>query len=487
MFKGIKMLALSVLTMGSLVAAGAGIAQQDAKVAEAESDHSKIIRIYFSSSWDNDSDYKCNGVTMKKTSTNPDEYISSYGNYVADLTPVTDLTSITGPQFRQWNWFDVIPDSETAKTYNSSTSGKINHSFKLGCQYTITNTGWLYDYNNQYKGYKYSITDHGEIDQKATVTLNANGGKFADGKTTISKEVKSVDDFEKPTNDDENLMFFGWYDDASGNTESTSIKDGNTYYAKWVPAKVVYFNPNGKWTNTTNIYVYTFRDTIPDGSLNPKEMMGGWPGTNITSSKVVENGKTLYSVKLPVSAANDGTIFNNGNGNGAQTNDLVIPNDYKNCYTITGAGVDKDGTKVYPGAWEKYSKNNFAVYAQSQVSGSNYNVRFWGTIDNEDVSEFSYVGFKFVAITEEGKRSSEVIISVDTVYSEVTYMGENGVERLTREKYETSYFYFYTITDVPVGTKFEVTPVAKIIDKDFVAQGVMKTFTVIAAGEVSVK
>ena len=80
MLKGIKMLALSVLTMGSLVAAGTGLAKQDAKVAEA-ADHSNIIRIYFNSSWDNDSDYKCNGQAMTKTSSNTTEYVTGYGNY----------------------------------------------------------------------------------------------------------------------------------------------------------------------------------------------------------------------------------------------------------------------------------------------------------------------------------------------------------------------------------------------------------------------
>lgn len=129
-----------------------------------------------------------------------------------------------------------------------------------------------------------------------------------------------------------------------------------------------------------------------------------WPGTRMTQESSIDS--YTWSINRP-SGNYDTVIFVrvNGSGNiadwGAQTNDLTIPTDTKNFYTISSSTAQwsGDGKKV-SGSWSNYhsvdpssTNNQFYVYDPKSKLGSTFaNINVYGFGEGVTIKSMDWPG-----------------------------------------------------------------------------------------------
>ena len=138
MLKGIKAFLLSVLTVGSLVATG-NMVKEETKVAEAATDYSKTIRIYWNGgntnagvSWGGNVRVSTSNsskpyyfVSTSGSDTQGKKYDATLGSLVVDITSTSTISYIQ-PEFTEWE-----------VTWKLNVT-KFSKTFTPGYQYIIT-------------------------------------------------------------------------------------------------------------------------------------------------------------------------------------------------------------------------------------------------------------------------------------------------------------------------------------------------------------
>ena len=150
---------------------------------------------------------------------------------------------------------------------NEGTMVYVGYNF-AGWNTKADGTGQAYASGGTYTDNK-SITLYAQwtfADTDATVTYDANGGKFppeAGGGGTFVKSgqklgknyvLPTAEEMPTYTTTDVNYDFVGWYTSATGGSEVTAetriMETSTTVYAHWTPYYVVSFNLNGHGTGT---------------------------------------------------------------------------------------------------------------------------------------------------------------------------------------------------------------------------------------------
>ena len=162
-----------------------------------------------------------------------------------------------------------------------------------------------------------------------TVTFNANGGTFADGKDTRTETVEFGQRANKPDDPiNGDMVFAGWYTSEDDGTTLTETYDFYTYvvgditlYAAW--KYTVTFNANGgtfaDGNGTKTETVESGRTaTKPDDPINGDMVLAGWytsadggktlADTAYSFDTSVESDITLYAWWLP----KPGTVVRDG-------------------------------------------------------------------------------------------------------------------------------------------------------------------------------
>lgn len=202
------------------------------------------------------------------------------------------------------------------------------------------------------------------------VTYDENGAKAQDGfsggnikvgfntyRTAKTLSRQSGDTFYATPQPADGYEFVGWYTDEACSQKVTDSAvtnqklkivptNGTTYYAKFVKSATnkLYLKPNSYWTQESARFAAYF--------MNSDKTVTKWESMTST-------GNGYYEVTIPdgdwkhviFCRMNPGTSENNFNDNVKwnQTNDLPIPTDGTNCYTVTDNTWDKGG-----GTWSKY-------------------------------------------------------------------------------------------------------------------------------------
>ncbi|MGN0453423.1 MAG: InlB B-repeat-containing protein [Ruminococcus sp.] len=194
------------------------------------------------------------------------------------------------------------------------------------------------------------------VDLSGTTQTNGfTGGSIKVGSTSYSAEKRLVynsgDTFAATAEESGNYEFVGWYTNAActgnavstENTLSVTVSSDTNYYAKFVEQEaqnIIYLKPNSNWTQASARFaVYLYK------------------GSSYTWIDMTDAGNGYYSAILPEGYTsiifcrmNPSSSANSWDNRWNQTNDLTIPTDGTNCYTIAdGAWSKGDGT------WSTYT------------------------------------------------------------------------------------------------------------------------------------
>ncbi len=136
-----------------------------------------------------------------------------------------------------------------------------------------------------------------------TVTLNANGGAFADGKDTVEKSDQKYGagvDYETPTR--EGYTFLGWSTDkeaTSGSMSLTCPAVDTTFYAVWAPGTVrlTLMENGGTWAGDSDFENGYIDGTVGDAVTLPGDTditrvgyeFQGWYVQGDTDQKILSN------------------------------------------------------------------------------------------------------------------------------------------------------------------------------------------------------
>lgn len=262
--------------------------------------------------------------------------------------------------------------------------------------------------------------------------------------TVANQEIADGGLVQEPVLEPTGYEFLGWYTDEACTVAynfSAKVKSNLKLYAKWgefnpVIAEynnVIYFENTKKWSE---VYCYTWTS---DPAV-------AWPGVKMD---LLEGN--IFWTNIAKDQAN--VIFNNGAG--TQTKDLKIGNNNYFSYE-TGSERSIEST----------------VYFQRQESLTENcsDIRFVGTF-NDELDKYEEVGF--VVGSEVSGQYKTVRKFTTNVYESVI---ANGSE-VNATELEAAYVFVITISGVPGGQKFDVTPYAKTIEGTYV-YGTAKTFAV---------
>ncbi len=582
MFKGIKTFLLSVLAMGSLVAAGSGVMKQEEKVVEAGTSETATLKLssstwgsasayysihYWNSADDLDGGWPGQWFNDGKTARGSVEITAPYDTKATNFIIVRWNGSDKTNEWGRWegktstkanyftntgweqitaswkdsgvvvepgkqNWGlvgDPNPDGWAADspkkfTWNAEKSRyeliiglKVGQNFKI-----LQDNSWGSEKNwNDVTGktgvstYLTAGTSDNNISVKTAgkyliyfgedfksfgieiaVATEYTFQYYVDGSRVGQSTILEGESFSQyfPTGR-AGYHFRGWYLDeqmerplAVGTPISEDMADSNNViklYTKLAKGVVV-----GKATDTFTLYVKVDSSLKWSSASVHRFTENGdittWPGT--VMKKVDDD---IYSFDF--SYQKDEKVIFHSTSTDSQTGNIILE-DLKGLfdYSEDSEGnliVDAShkllnikGTNDYSieeGFYAPTSDgNNLDVYAQTTEEpkeDGTFDLRFWGTLVNPDAKVYSSVGFN-ITVDYNGQNASDTV-TLFTVYDEVSYNGGT----LKKDDYRANYFFCFTMTDVPQGAKFTVTPVAKIVDGDLVS-GTPKQFEVTSTG-----
>jgi uncharacterized repeat protein (TIGR02543 family) len=169
-------------------------------------------------------------------------------------TEVLNLTFPKGRMLSSYGQFNYARISTRERT-----DGKILKGWS-----TTTSEKDIVDYKT-FRPEKSAVTLYAIWEEKCTLTLNANGGKYYDSTSIWSTEVAKGNSLDvnyymgNPTSDD-NKVFSGWNTQADGQGEKITdiynypIKSDVTLYAQWNEGYSVTFDANGGYLLNTGTY-----------------------------------------------------------------------------------------------------------------------------------------------------------------------------------------------------------------------------------------
>ena len=222
-----------------------------------------------------------------------------------------------------------------------------------------------------------------EFDVKASAVLDgavsATGGTVQVGDTTaattVSTTVKWGESITMTATPKTGYSFSGWYtelactkpytSDYTDNPLTTVIKANTTVYAKFEQKRVVYLQVPDAWktynngANTASFAVYMWVDTNTYTWFPMKQVEGNIYSADITGTwkSGSKTGSWTTATNIIFTKMNTGTSSDWGNKR-AQTVDETIPNDGRNCFTITD---NTDEGRKATGTWKKYPFDTFTV------------------------------------------------------------------------------------------------------------------------------
>ncbi len=226
------------------------------------------------------------------------------------------VTKITGDQTVYASWTKVAPNEHTIKYYSDTTLLKSETlaegaaiedyapeaNFKPGYSFD----GWTPDVPDK-MGTEDIVVHAKWIANKHDITIDANGGEFADGKTIYTDSdveygTKIVIFGEIPTR--EGYTFKGWIDE-NGNAASipeTMPDKAVTLTAVWETKKAtVTFNAgDGKFADGTNKAESTgdfgSAITVPENPTREGFIFKGWNGLDELGGKIPAEDKTVTAI-----------------------------------------------------------------------------------------------------------------------------------------------------------------------------------------------
>lgn len=277
-----------------------------------------------------------------KISINSTHYTGAYPGTKATYDSETGFYKLTFEAAGKGEFFAIL-NNNSDKRYPAS--GLPGVRGELGGTYLFT---------SETNGNKLVEFDASQKISCSVSSTNSNGGSVyidTSGTTSVSTYV-GMPVHIVATPKDSSYEFAGWYTDSACSDDATigddylnpdqyvSAIDG-TYYAKFVK-KVVYLSPNSNWTQANArfaIYVYK-------GSSNQWVSMTKVSGTDYYQAEIPDgNWSTIIFVRMDPS-----TTANNWDHDWNQTNDLTMPTDGTNLYTIASGAWSKGG-----GSWSTYT------------------------------------------------------------------------------------------------------------------------------------
>lgn len=282
---------------------------------------------------------------------------SNYTNYYAYVYNTSSGYEYTGA----WKGTQLTRDSTTGYykyTFKTSDEGTFNVIVNngSGTQYP-SETGLSGTIGGTYffaSGSPDALQDYNPV----TVTLKAvtNGTVGSTGGTvqiasgtsgaTSTRTVQSGSSVSLTATAESGYTFDGFYTAATGGSKVTSpvtVTSAKTYYARFTTEstdRTIYLKPNSNWTQSgARFAVYVWDDST----------------TVWYSMESVGNG--YYKAKIPKTYSNiifvrmnGSTTANSWDNKWNQTDNLTVPTDGKNCYTVNENTWDKGG-----GSWSTYS------------------------------------------------------------------------------------------------------------------------------------
>jgi uncharacterized repeat protein (TIGR02543 family) len=271
--------------------------------------------------------------------------------------------------------------------------------------------------------------------------------------TVAAQEIAEGGLVSLPTLEPTGFEFLGWYTDkdcTKAFDANTKVTSNMTLYAKWgeyTPVvatynSVVYFENNKNWKE---VYCYTW-----DASSNPAVP---WPGVKMN----LLEGKTFWT---NVVSGQVNVLFHENTGDTNKTSDLKLGT---NNYFVWNSNSN------VPGSLRKFDSNVYFQRQDSEVVNAS-DVRFVGTFNGE-LADYEEIGFVFGS--EVAGQFKTTRKATKKVYESVI---ANGSEVVASEL-GASYVFVITISGVPAGQTFDVTPYAKTTEGTYV-YGTAKTIVV---------
>ena len=189
-----------------------------------------------------------------------------------------------------------------------------------------------------------SMTVYAHWKKMYPVTLNANGGYFADiidqlETVTFYFESDVITHFPTPVNDDGTLVFDGWYDQKTGGNKymiNDPLPTGKTIYAHWIEGKTIVFDANGGSFKHSGETTLT-RAYLPGAYISEEYYIRRNNMVNADSKKVFLGWATSKTATKPDITFNQQKV-----------------DDYTTLYAVWA-----DGIKITENAGEGYFRGNY--------------------------------------------------------------------------------------------------------------------------------
>lgn len=271
-----------------------------------------------------------------------------------------------------------------------------------------------------------------------------------------SQEVAEGGTVNLPELEPTGYEFLGWFTDEECTNEfdpNTNVTQDLTLYAKWgefnpVIAQydnVIYFENTKNWTE---VYCYSWGDS---------GFSVAWPGVKMN----LLEGNIYW---MNISEGQNSIIFNNNNG--TQTVDITInDSNYFVCNNNSGTNGQFGTTNS-----KRVIDSNVYFQRQDSAIDNYFDVRFIGTFSGE-LADYENIGFVFNSNVEGTYKTTKKYTT--RVYTSVF---ANGKE-VNASEFDATYVYVITISGVPAGQKFDVTPYA-VATNGTIVYGTSKTFAV---------
>lgn len=238
-----------------------------------------------------------------------------------------------------------------------------------------------------------------------TVTLNANGGTFADGVTATTaktdRDGRLVE--ELPTPSRSGYTFIGWYTEAEEGeavSAATKFEADATIYAHWVPlgtapstprAYTITFNANGGGSNVTRSTGTDGKlSSLPDAPSRTGYTFEGWftaasGGTQVTTATVFQGHTTVYAHwKASASSGQPSDPSNPSTPSGSQYQ-IFTPS------ATSGGSVSVSRTAAAEGERITIRLSPWSGYQLYQLSVTNYGTGRQLSLSRVSANEYTFV------------------------------------------------------------------------------------------------